>query len=161
MQTHKIRELMQKKPMASSITITALDDQQPQSPTFTSPLQHNENLKKKSMMSPRYLENPNFNSPHVSPPIKRSTFYQYELEHNNFPLSNEYVIAEDEMEDSPHKIFSKHQKSPSFHHQIDDYDLQKRGYTSRERAYEGKKWEPRTKYSSFLNKETRTKNLQT
>ena len=65
------------------------------------------------------------------------------------------------MEDSPHKIFSKHQKSPSYNHQIDDYDLQKRGYTSRERVYEGKRWEPRTKYSSFLNKETRTKNLQT
>ena len=80
--------------MASSITITALEDQQPQSPTFPSPHNQTESIKKKSMMSPRSSEHfhgQNFNSP----PIKRSTFFQYELEHNNFPLSNEYVIAED------------------------------------------------------------------
>ena len=45
---------MEKKPMASSITITALEDHQ-QSPSFPSPKQNNhEYMKKKSMMSPRY-----------------------------------------------------------------------------------------------------------
>ena len=65
--------------MASSITITALDDQQ-QVPSFPSPL-HNqhENMKKKSMMSPRYSENPNMMNQNTSPQVKRSTFYQYEL----------------------------------------------------------------------------------
>ena len=68
--------------MASSITITALEDQPP-SPAFQS-RQGPENIKKKSMMSPRQTANPHGQG---SPQVKRSTYFQYELPHN-FPLSN-------------------------------------------------------------------------
>lgn len=37
-------------------------------------------------------------------PNKKSSFFQYELEHNNFPSAKEYVIAEDEQEDSPQQF---------------------------------------------------------
>ena len=125
---------MEKKPMASSITITALDDQQ-QVPSFPSPMHHHQQdyIKKKSMMSPRYSENPNIQGKNTSPQVKRSTFYQYELEHKNFPLSNELVINEDDMEDSPHKLFTKHQKSPSFNPVSvpESYNYEKGGKTSR------------------------------
>jgi hypothetical protein len=77
---------MEKKPMASSITITALDE-------HPGPLTHIEQPNKKSMLSPRPAPSQNM--------MKRSSYYQYEMEHQNFPLSHEMVIAEDEMEDSP------------------------------------------------------------
>jgi len=86
------------------------------------------------MRTSEHLHGKNFQSP----PIKRSTFFQYELEHNNFPLSNEYVIAEDEMEDSPHKMFTDREKLPSF--KKEDHS-EKRGITSRERMdLKDKKW---------------------
>lgn len=82
--------------MASSITITALDDHSPIYPI--SHLQNSEQFKKKSLMAPSTARVSDFTT---KPPMKRSTYYQYELEHINFPIANEFVIAEDEMEDSP------------------------------------------------------------
>lgn len=33
--------------------------------------------------------------------MKKSSYYQYEQGHSHFPLSKEFVIAEDDMDDSP------------------------------------------------------------
>lgn len=49
MQPQRIKELLEKKPMASSITITALEDQNNVYPVSHS---NNDNFKKKSLMSP-------------------------------------------------------------------------------------------------------------
>ena len=82
----KIRELMEKKPMASSITITALEDM-PLEPNSPKP---NDN-RKKSMLSPsRIHQQPDTHNN----AMKRSSYYQYEMEHNNF-TNNQMVIAED------------------------------------------------------------------
>lgn len=101
MQNQKVKDLMDKKPMTSSITITALEDQQQQSqrpafPAFPSsppPPEQKEYFKKKSMMSPRYSEHPQNNPNRPPAHVKMSSIYQYEREYNNFPLSNEYVIS--------------------------------------------------------------------
>lgn len=49
--------------------------------------------------------------------MKRSSYYQYEMEHNNFPISHEMVIAEDEMEDSPRHNLNRVKKFPSMDQQ--------------------------------------------
>ena len=80
---------------------------------MTSPLQNPDYFKKKSLLSPRLSEQPGykFNNPAS---MKRSSYYQYEMEHNNFPLSNEFVIAEDVMEDSPQNFNKKVRKLSNF-----------------------------------------------
>lgn len=86
----KIRELMEKKPMASSITITALDDHLP---LETNSPHAADNIRKKSMISPNRASTQG----HQAQPknlMKRSSYYQYETEHHNFGMNNE-VIAED------------------------------------------------------------------
>lgn len=50
MQPQRIKELLEKKPMASSITITALEDQNNIYPV--SHMQGSDHFKKKSLMSP-------------------------------------------------------------------------------------------------------------
>ena len=107
MQNQRIKDLMDKKPMTSSITITALQDQHQQAnhPTFHSPLDQHKYFKKKSMMSPRFSEHPHNNPNKPQAQVKMSSIYQYERQYNNFPLSNEYVISEDNMDDSPAKKF--------------------------------------------------------
>jgi hypothetical protein len=62
----RIRELMDKKPMASSITITALDELHPQPQPAPPP-----DNRKKSLISPHRQPPPSNN------PMKRSSYYQY------------------------------------------------------------------------------------
>lgn len=78
-QNQRVKELMEKKPLTSSITITALEDQQhqPNFPAFPSPIDQNEYFKKKSMMSPRFSEHPKNNPHKPQAQIKMSSIYQY------------------------------------------------------------------------------------
>jgi hypothetical protein len=80
---------------------------------MNSPLQNPDYFKKKSLMSPRLSEQPGYKSNNPAS-MKRSSYYQYEMEHNNFPLSNEFIIAEDELEDSPKNFNKKGRKFPNF-----------------------------------------------
>jgi hypothetical protein len=151
----QIRELLDRKPMASSITITALEDQPHPNPT--------DHFRKKSMIAPLRNEE---RGPAI---MKRSSYYQYEMEHHNFPLAHEMVIAEDEMEDSPNKNFMKKvRKFPSMDQQDFGLMSQKqlpRGnppdtLTAREKVKErGDRnsgyHSPLMKYSSMLQEEPR------
>jgi hypothetical protein len=78
---------MEKKPMASSITITALEDHMPGEPSSSNNI---DKLKKKSMLSPSRMESPVDKQKNL---MKRSSYYQYETVHHNFGVNNKMIIA--------------------------------------------------------------------
>lgn len=72
--------------MTSSITITALEDQS-HNLSNNNHVYNKDHFKKKSMMSPRYSENP-IQQQNKQPYNKQSSIYQYEIEHTHFPIPN-------------------------------------------------------------------------
>ena len=83
-QQEKYKSLIDKKPLTSSITITALEDHENK--------YVKDHFKKNSMMSPRFSELPE-GQYHRRPLNKQSSVYQYEIEHNQFPLPNDFIIT--------------------------------------------------------------------
>jgi hypothetical protein len=78
---------MEKKPMASSITITPLEDHMPGESNSSSKI---DKFKKKSMLSPSRMESAVDKQNKL---MKRSSYYQYETLHHNFGVNNKMVIA--------------------------------------------------------------------
>jgi hypothetical protein len=94
----QINDLIEKKPMTSSITITALDDH-PKEALHSPTARY---MQKASMMSPIRAGGISHEKMNIdNKMMKKSSFYQYELEHKRFMSSNEEIINENEFEDSP------------------------------------------------------------
>ena len=105
-------------------------------------------------MAPRMSQFPTQKIPNPAS-MKRSSYYQYEMEHGSFPLPNQVVITEDDMEDSPKNGHRHIRRLPSYDQQKDLGYISSRGGNARDRPYRNQQGlgQPSPKYSSIINTE--------